>query len=274
MPYSYAAYVDPLIILYVGGAVSAFAGIVMLINAINMVRLVWPTLNPGRRMNVIKALILTFIDEFIVHRNLRKCTEERFRWAMHLLVVWGMIILTLCTGIDAMLVHHEIEMCHNYFLGLLGFLPMTDPRVSAGYYACLSIAHSLDVPIKMFYNVGGVLLGIGTIALLVRRFTNKWAYTCAIMYDWYLLILLTIVVVSGFLAEGLRLGAESLEFTYKFIADGMFYAGLVFYCIHLGAVLVLFITIPFTKSAHVIYRYVALTLMNYKGVMKREIVIA
>ncbi len=272
MPFSYSAYIDPQVILWAGAVVCAYSGIVMLANAVNMVRLVWPSLAPERRMNVIKALILTFIDEFLVHRNLRKCREEIVRWAFHLLVVWGMIIMFVTTAIDGMLVHDAIWRCHLWHAHKFGFVYLPD----AEFYEtmCYHIRHSLDHPVKIMYNVGGLMFVTGSIALLVRRKVNRTAYECAIPYDWYLLILFVLIGVTGFLAQGLRVGAEALEHVASSTAWGLFGAGLVFYCVHLASVIALFTTIPYTKVAHIVYRYVALTLVNYKGVPVRKVVIA
>ncbi|OYT27294.1 MAG: hypothetical protein B6V02_00165 [Thermoprotei archaeon ex4572_64] len=228
-----------------GLVITAIAVIIMLVNVISMILTVRPLLGEKKRMNIIKAIILTLIDELFVHRNLKRCRDETFRWIMHQFVLWGFAILMICTGLDSLEMHHYIDMCSP-----------TTP----GY--CEPLMHHLHEPIKIAFNVGGVLLLFGSIALIVRRAAVRDAREATLNYDWYLIILLLIVAITGFLAQAVRLVAAPEA------------VGAVVYAIHLIAVAILFITIPYTKAAHVVYRFVALVLANYKGVKKRERLIA
>ncbi len=274
---SYAYYVNPAYVLCGGFIVSAFAAIILILGIWRMYRLVKPSLGEVRA-NLIKAFFYTLIDEFIIHRNLGRCKPEWGRWILHQMVLWGMVILVACTGYDAIAEHEEMLACGKvagpvpapvWFLKVLG-LSQTSLN---GLYACATVMHPLYDPVKIFYNVGAALLLVGTVGLLVRRFTNRYARECVIEYDWYLLILLTIVAVTGVLAEVLRLAALHIFYMSGSLAMALpvFYAGLVFYCIHLAAVTVLFVTIPFTKSAHVVYRFIAMLLVRYRGVKKVEV---
>jgi len=278
---SYAYYVNPAIVLCGGIVVSAFAAIILILGIWRMYRYVKPSLGEVRA-NLIKAFFYTLIDEFLIHRNLGRCKPEWGRWILHQMVLWGMVILVACTGYDAIAEHEEMLACGEVAgpvslpLWFLKGLGLSQTALNP-YYACATLMHPLTDPVKIFYNVGAALLVIGTVGLLVRRFVNRYARECVIEYDWYLLILLTIVAVSGILAEALRLIAVHVFYMYGSITSGLaaalpiFYAGLVFYCIHLASVTVLFVTIPFTKSAHVVYRFIAMLLVRYRGVKKVEV---
>ncbi|NPA69916.1 MAG: respiratory nitrate reductase subunit gamma [Crenarchaeota archaeon] len=279
MPY-YSYYVNPVLVLALGMICSIIPFIILIICLYRMYQFVKPSLG-DRKQNLIKAFFYTLIEEFVIHRNLSKCKPEWGRWILHQMVLWGMVILTGCTMFDAVAAHEDIVMCglvNPYLKPLaiafsLGELP---PHVTAAAAAaaCARVMHALPDPVKILYNIGGVLLVAGCIGLIVRRFTNKVARECVIAYDWYLLILLTFVGVSGFLAEILRMIAVSYWQAHMItLAEYFFYPGLVIYCAHLIAVAILFLSIPFTKTAHVAYRFVALLWVRYRGIRTSELVI-
>ncbi len=281
---SYAAWINPEAILYGGAVTSLWALILILCGIYRLYQLAKPSLG-DTRMHILKALFYTFLDEFVIHRNLGRCKPEWSRWILHQMTLWGMTILAICTGIDAALAHEAITRCGIFFVKS-GLYILATPHLALSavssnsellkyLHSCGEVTHGfLESPVKIFYNVGAALFVTGTIGLLVRRRTNRYAYECVIGYDWYLLILLAIVAITGVIAEVLRMSAEAAFTAGNFgLALSVAYAGFIFFAIHLLSVLVLFVTIPFTKSAHVVYRFVALLLVNYKGIRKVEVTI-
>lgn len=106
-------------------------------------------------------------------------------------------------------------------------------------------------PVKWLANVSGVALVIGSGLLIKNRITKKDDQVS--MYkDWYLLALVFGVGLTGLLTEMIRLAGNSF-FTY------------FFYFIHLMFVFVLFMSVPFSKFAHIVYRTVVMAYDEYSG---------
>jgi quinone-modifying oxidoreductase subunit QmoC len=100
-------------------------------------------------------------------------------------------------------------------------------------------------PIKILGNVSAVLLVAGLVWLVVNRLANKESTATSQAFDTFFVALVVLVVVSGIGAE---LGRQFLPAAWA----------LAIYLLHLGAVLSLFLTFPFSKFAHALYRTLAL----------------
>jgi quinone-modifying oxidoreductase subunit QmoC len=100
-------------------------------------------------------------------------------------------------------------------------------------------------PIKILGNLSAVLLAVGLVWLVVHRAANKGATAATQPFDTFFAVLLALLVFSGIGAELARqmLPARS---------------ALAVYLLHLGAVLTLFLTFPFSKFAHALYRTLAM----------------
>ena len=98
-------------------------------------------------------------------------------------------------------------------------------------------------PIKLVGNASAVLLAVGTGWLVVNRLRGGAGRAAA--FDTFFLSLVAAVVLSGIGAELGRL----------FLAPAV---ALAVYVLHLGAVLSLFLTFPFSKFAHALYRTLAM----------------
>ncbi len=111
--------------------------------------------------------------------------------------------------------------------------------------------YSLANPVKWLANISGVALVIGVSLMIRNRFAKK--DTQLTFYkDWYILWLIFTLALSGLLAQVVRLaGIASVSY--------------FFYYIHLIAILNLFLFLPFSKMAHLVYRLVAMTYAEYSG---------
>ena len=99
-------------------------------------------------------------------------------------------------------------------------------------------------PIKILANIGAILLLYGVISLIVNRSRASAEGKLSSSYlDWFLIYLVLAVGVTGLLTEILRL------------VHNAFYLGM--YALHLIAVFMLFLSIPYSKFAHLIYRTTA-----------------
>ena len=103
-------------------------------------------------------------------------------------------------------------------------------------------------PVKWLANVSGIALIIGS-ALMIKNRMGKTDQLTSYK-DWYLLILVLGLGVTGLLTEMTRLAGIA----------GLSYA---LYFIHLMFVFHLFIFLPFSKLAHLVYRTVAMAYSEY-----------
>lgn len=103
----------------------------------------------------------------------------------------------------------------------------------------------LGHPVKILGNVSAVLLAAGTIWLLANRLGGGEGVGRSRAFDRFLLALVALVVFSGIGAEVSRM----------FLPVPV---ALAVYVLHLGTVLSLFLTFPFSKLAHLLYRSLAM----------------
>lgn len=103
-------------------------------------------------------------------------------------------------------------------------------------------------PIKWLANIAGVALVIGSGMMIKNRLTNKTQITA--YKDWFILIVVFALGLSGMLTEMARLA-------------GVAWISYFFYWIHLIAIFELFMFLPYSKMAHIVYRTVAMGYADY-----------
>lgn len=103
-------------------------------------------------------------------------------------------------------------------------------------------------PIKWLANIAGVSLVIGSGMMIKNRLTNKTQITA--YKDWFILIVVFTLGLSGMLTEMARLA-------------GVAWISYFFYWIHLIAIFELFMFLPYSKMAHIVYRTVAMGYADY-----------
>jgi quinone-modifying oxidoreductase subunit QmoC len=90
-----------------------------------------------------------------------------------------------------------------------------------------------------------VLLVGGGVALLVNRLRNDRQSGASTAFDTFFLGIVLAVIVTGVLTESGRFVGHPA-------------AASVIYIVHLGVVLTLFLTFPYSKFAHLLYRTLAM----------------
>lgn len=100
-------------------------------------------------------------------------------------------------------------------------------------------------PYKIIGNISMVLLVVGGLWLFFTRLTQPVKAGASRAYDTFFLSIVVTVILSGALTE---LGA----FVFPPLVAS------IIYVIHLGAILTMFLTVPFSKFAHMIYRTLAM----------------
>jgi quinone-modifying oxidoreductase subunit QmoC len=103
----------------------------------------------------------------------------------------------------------------------------------------------LGHPIKILGNLSAVLLVIGGVWLIVSRFATHRALIKTSAFDLFFIGVVAMVIATGVIVEAAR-----------FVWPANVAAFL--YTVHLGVVLTLFLTFPYSKFAHMLYRTLAL----------------
>jgi len=100
-------------------------------------------------------------------------------------------------------------------------------------------------PYKIIGNISMLLLIVGGLWLFINRLTDPEKTGASKAYDMFFLSLVVTVIMTGALTQ---LGA----FVFPPLVAS------IIYVVHLGSILTLFLTVPFSKFAHMIYRTLAM----------------
>ncbi len=133
-----------------------------------------------------KAFALTGLIDGIVHRRI---IRDFYPGIMHALLFWGALLLLLGTAMDVI---------DHYITSNLGV-----PFLHGNTYLAFSFLNDL----------GGVMLIVGVIIAFVRRYIQKPDRLDNILDDATALSLIFVVVVTGFITEGLRILVTADHFT-------------------------------------------------------------
>lgn len=156
----------------------------------------------------LSSLASVFFLDVLTARPLETC--NRTKRASHILVFWGFVF----TGIST----------------ILAYLMNPTDQI-------LPLTH----PVKIFGNVGGILLLAGFVGMFYIRYQESgsaWRLTSA---D-YFLVVLFLTVVTGFITQ---------QMVYSFNTD---LTVDVAFWIHMVFIVLLLATAPFTKFGHAVYK--------------------
>ncbi|MCL2341022.1 MAG: quinone-interacting membrane-bound oxidoreductase complex subunit QmoC [Proteobacteria bacterium] len=176
----------------------------------------------------IKQFLWPAILEILAHKRFRECTINADRVRGHQPLVWAFIGLFFVT-------------CYSLFVqDVLGI-----------FWPSMHGPLSMWGPVKWVANVAAVAMIMGTVILWQNRNKMEAAGTANTFYDWFLIWIIMGVGVTGLAAEVLRLvGVVSL--------------GYIVYYVHLISVMMLFLYLPYTKFAHIVYRTLAMAFERYR----------
>lgn len=164
-----------------------------------------------------KAAFLT-LKEVISHSWFNKCESNHSRYYAHILLLYGFCALLLATFTGALEIH-----LFGFSHALLG-----DPQNIIG-----NVGTAVILP--------GIIISIGS--RVYSKIPKEDTY-----FDWYFLLLLLTIVVTGVVIEVLRFADSS--FTYWT------------YLAHLVLVFMLIAYWPYSKFAHVFYRFFAMVYLT------------
>jgi quinone-modifying oxidoreductase subunit QmoC len=167
-----------------------------------------------------------FITELIgacidiaTHKKFGQCGTAKPRKWGHFLFMWGFIGAFITTGLVVI-----------WYYGFGTELPF-----------------ALDHPWKILGNISAVLLVVGGAALLINRLKPESTAGTSTAFDNFFLFLILSVAATGVLTEAAREFLQNTELAC------------FAYLVHLGFILCLFITLPYCKFAHFVYRTLAMT---------------
>ncbi len=177
----------------------------------------------------IEQFLWPSIKEIIVHTRFNKCGVNVNRVIGHLPLMLAFIALLFVTAYSA------------FVQDVLGI-----------FYPSLHGPMSMMNPVKMLANVAAIAMIFGVGVLWSNRSAAEAEEgTSATYYDWFLIYEIMAVAVTGLGAElGRLVGVPVLAY--------------FLYYLHLVSVLMLFLYMPYTKFAHLVYRTFAMAFEKYR----------
>ena len=160
--------------------------------------------------------------------------------------------------------HRRFTKCEEYplarwaHLGMLwGFATLGGLAGLVALLLLLGQPYPLPIqhPIKLAGNAAGLALLLGAAWFVLQRWRTHHDDPSS-TFDWLLLAALLVASVTGFAAEILRY-ADLASMAYPT------------YFLHLVAVFILLVGLPFSKLAHALHRSTALTARAYDGLLRR-----
>jgi quinone-modifying oxidoreductase subunit QmoC len=176
-----------------------------------------------------KEFLWPSIVEIVKHSRFRECTTHIDRVRGHLPLMLAFIGLAIVT---------TWSLIKNDVLGLIW------PSLHGPLW--------FWDPFKLLANASAIALLFGIYVLWTnRKKAEEELGAQPTFYDWFLIWEITAVGVTG-------LGAEILRWA------GMPTLGYIVYFMHLVSVMMLFLYLPYTKLAHLVYRTTAYTFEKYR----------
>lgn len=225
-PYVYAELFPQHVVDAVFGVVAAFACVSFAWSVTHLIR---DVRRSGVECSVLNGL-RHLVGEILAHARFLKCDAERKRYWGHLFTLAAFLGLTVVTTAEA--------------IGT-NFGAMRTPLALTNAW-------------KLLANVSAIVILAGLAIMLLERLSNRAKRIATTYFDWFFLLTLMGVVITGILAEVLRL-AQIASLMYPV------------YLLHLALVLSLFLYAPYSKFAHVIYRTAAMAATWQEGWHQSEV---
>ncbi len=179
------------------------------------------------------ASLAVSLKSVLAHDRFSKCTQSRSRYWSHMAVFFGFLALTLVT--------------------LWVITAPYNPLIQGNFIYPFSFLN----PWKLLANLGGAALVAGCLLMIWDRLRNGEQAGASTFFDWALIAALIAAALTGFLTEILHY--VRLE-PHRHLA----------YFVHLVLVGALFLCLPYSKFAHIIYRTAALASAEYYGRNRAE----
>lgn len=223
------AFIDAIMIPAAGLAVySAYRGVSSMWNAMMKQYNVSTEYRPSV-IQFVQQFLMPSVKEIIAHTRFKECGTNANRVTGHLPLVLSFLALLFVTAYSA------------FVQDVLGI-----------FYPSLHGPISMMNPVKLLANVAAIALIFGIGVLWSNRSAaESETGATPTFYDWFLIYEIMAVGVTGLGAEiGRLLGVPALAY--------------FLYYLHLVAVLMLFLYMPYTKFAHMVYRTFAMAFEKYR----------
>jgi quinone-modifying oxidoreductase subunit QmoC len=177
----------------------------------------------------VKEFLWPSVQEIVRHDRFKQCDANQNRVRGHQPLMWAFIGLLFVTGYS----FFAQDFLGQFIEGLHGPMSMWNP-------------------VKIVANVAAISLIAGAAILWGNRSQMEdEGKAVSTFYDWFLIWMIMAVGVTGLGAEVLRLlGIPGL--------------GYIAYYLHLVSVMMLFLYMPYTKFAHLVYRTFAMAFERYR----------
>lgn len=126
----------------------------------------------------ILILIKVFILDILLQKRILK--EDFLRWLMHILVFYGFMLLLLMHGLDEIIT----------------------ASIFKEYYSTLN-------PYLFLRDLFGIMMIAGIGIAIYRRFVQKVPRLKTNSMDYYAIVILTVIMISGFLLEGVKITSHT-----------------------------------------------------------------
>jgi quinone-modifying oxidoreductase subunit QmoC len=176
--------------------------------------------------NLVPALV-----EISTHKRFGTCDRgvPKRRWG-HFLLMWGFVGAAVTSGFAVVYLYKE-------YIPFSWIMPADAPTYPV----------PIDHWVKWLGNISAVALVVGGVLLFVNRLAREDKLVgVTTAFDRFFLWLVLGVIGTGVFTE-----------VFRFIAVPPVVACFV-YVLHLGVVLCLFLTLPYSKFAHIVYRTLAM----------------
>uniref|UniRef100_A0A7V4JQP1 4Fe-4S ferredoxin-type domain-containing protein n=1 Tax=Thermodesulfobacterium geofontis TaxID=1295609 RepID=A0A7V4JQP1_9BACT len=168
---------------------------------------------------ILKTYLISAIGEILNHTRFEKCEANKWRTLPHKVLLWAFILLALTTAIVFVMAD------------ILGFHTPWNPLLH---------------PIKWLGNIGGLMLLYGIISIILGRSKAEREKSVRTIYpDSFLVYLILLVGLTGFGIEIFRNISTIRSLTS------------LIYIAHLVFVFILFLSVAYSKFAHLAFRTTA-----------------
>jgi quinone-modifying oxidoreductase subunit QmoC len=174
------------------------------------------------------ASFLTVLKSAFLHRDFALCTKSKPRFLSHVLVVFGFIGLTAVT--------------------LWVITSRMNPLIGDTFVYPFAFWN----PWKVLANLGGIAVVAGCVMMIWERIRDPENFGSSTWFDWSLVSLIFLVATSGLLTEVLHYTRYE---PHRHAS----------YFIHLVFVAALFLYLPYSKLAHLVYRTTAMVFAEHTG---------
>lgn len=194
----------------------------------------WSDINKPTTAKIgLVSAVIAAITEIALHSRFNECDEAKDRYVSHMLTFYGFIALLITTTFVAFGYY-----AHHFHFG---------PE-----FLRIALPMPLYHPVKVLGNVGAIAFLVGLVLLFKTRVTDAAKAGKSNYQDWLFLFLMIGLAASGILTQLLRLG-------------GLIPVACVMYFVHLVLAWCLIGYLPFSKFAHLAYRFVAIIHSKYTG---------